>query len=139
MWEITCAKINQKPNFNAHIIVICKKVGLKLSGFSRLTPYIAIPQRRLLLNVLYMSQFSYCLLLWMCHRCSKNPKINPLNEFYLRLIYYDKNLWKVVGWRWYVTIHKQNLYFLAIELFKAAKNSAPTIFYEMFHKNEQNI
>ena len=139
MWEITCAKINQKPNFNAHIIVICKKVGLKLSGFSRLTPYIAIPQRRLLLNVLYMSQFSYCLLLWMCHRCSKNPKINSLNEFYLRLIYYDKNLWKVVGWRWYVTIHKQNLYFLANELSKAAKDSAPTIFYEMFHKNEQNI
>ena len=38
-----------------------------------------------------------------------------------------------------VTIHKQNLQFLAIEMFKVLENSAPTNFYEIVQKNEQNI
>ena len=38
-----------------------------------------------------------------------------------------------------VTIHKQNLQFLAIEMFKVLENSAPTNFYEIIQKNEQNI
>ena len=33
-----------------------------------------------------------------------------------------------------VAIHKQNLEFLAIEMFKVAKNSAPTIFYKILKK-----
>ena len=37
-------KINQKLNFNAYIIDICKKVVQKLTVFSRLTPCIDIPR-----------------------------------------------------------------------------------------------
>ena len=39
----------------------------------------------------------------------------------------------------YVTIRIRNLQLLAIEVFKIPKNSARTIFYEIFKKNEQNI
>ena len=38
-----------------------------------------------------------------------------------------------------VMIHKRILQFLAIKMFKVAKISAPTISYEIFPKNEQNI
>ena len=59
----------------------------------------------------------------------------------LRTIYCDKNSTfdKSLDEVGSVTIHEQNLQFLEIEMFKVAKNSAPTIFYEIFKKNEQNI
>ena len=39
---------------------------------------------------LFESQFSYCPLIWMCHSCTNNRKINSLYEIYLRIIYNDK-------------------------------------------------
>ena len=38
-----------------------------------------------------------------------------------------------------VTMHKRYLQFLAIEMFKVAKNSAPTIFYKVFQKIDRHI
>ena len=58
---------------------------------SRITPHIDIPKRRLLLNAFFMSQFSYCPLVWMCHRRSKNLKVNHRHERYLMVIYCDKS------------------------------------------------
>ena len=59
----------------------------------------------------------------------------------LRTIYCDKNSTfdKSLDEVGSVTMHEQSLQFLEIEMFKVAKNSAPTIFYEIFKKNEQNI
>ena len=39
-----------------------------------------------------MSQFNYCQLVWVCHNCTENSKINRLHERCLRLIYNDKKL-----------------------------------------------
>ena len=103
---------------------------------SRITPYMDIPERKLLLNAFFMSQFSYCPLVWMCHRRSKNHKRNYLHERCFRTIYCDKNstFEVLLNKDDSVTIHKRNLQLLAIEMFKVAKNSAPIIFYEQFQK-----
>ena len=78
---------------------------------------------------------------WICHRRSKDHKINGLHENCLIIIYCDKNptFEKLVDEDGSITIHKRNLKFLAIEVFKVAKNSAPTTFYTIFQKIEQNI
>ena len=47
-------KIDRMLNFNAHFNDICKTVGQKLSALSRITPYMDIAKRRLLLNSFYM-------------------------------------------------------------------------------------
>ena len=47
-------KIDRMLNFNAHSNDICKTVGQKLSALSRITPYMDIAKRRLLLNSFYM-------------------------------------------------------------------------------------
>ena len=82
-------EIDGKLNFNNYIDEICKKAGQKWNVLSRFTPYMDLPKRRMLLNVFFLSQFSYCPLVWMFHSHGKN-KINPLRERCLRIIYNDK-------------------------------------------------
>ena len=42
------------------------------------------------MNSLLRLQLNYCLLIWMCHNCKNNKKINRLRESYLRTIHNDK-------------------------------------------------
>ena len=76
-----------------------------------------------------MSQFSICRLVWMCHRRSKNHKINRLHERCLRIMYclgINLTFKKLLDADAFVKIRKQNLQFLENEMFKVAKNSALT-------------
>ena len=42
------------------------------------------------MNTFFTSQFSYCPLVWMCHSCTNNNKINRLHERCLHIVYNDK-------------------------------------------------
>ena len=54
--------IHKKLIFNAHINAICKKTGLsRTTELSRTTPFMELLKARLLMNVFYMSQFSFSL------------------------------------------------------------------------------
>ena len=64
-------KIDNKLNFNTHVDEICKKAGQKLNALSRVTPYMDLSKRCLLLNAFFISQFSYCPLVWMFHSLGK--------------------------------------------------------------------
>ena len=55
-------KVGNKLNFNTHVDEIHKKAGQKLNAFSRVTPYMDLSKRCILLNAFFISQFSYCLL-----------------------------------------------------------------------------
>ena len=83
-------KIDHNLTFNAHIDEICKKSGQKMNVLSRIVPYMNITKRRTLLNTLFISQFNYFPVIWMCHSRAKNNKINRLHETCLRIIYKDK-------------------------------------------------
>ena len=67
-------KFDNKLNFSNHIDEICKKAGQKLNALSRVIPYMGLSKRCILLNAIFISQFSYCLLVWMFH--SRGKKIN---------------------------------------------------------------
>ena len=54
-----------KLNFNTHFDEICKKAGQKLNALSRATLYVNLSKRRILSNAFFISQFSYCPLVWM--------------------------------------------------------------------------
>ena len=46
---------------------ICKKASRKLFALSRVTAYMNLPKRKILMNVFFNSQFNYCSLIWMYH------------------------------------------------------------------------
>ena len=57
---------------------------------SRVTPFMNLSKKKMLMNSFFKSQFSYCPLVWMCHSRTINNKINHLHERCLRVIYNDK-------------------------------------------------
>ena len=76
-------------DFNNHLEII-KKASLKVHVLARITSYMCISKRMLLVNVFFKAQFAYCSLVWMCHSRSVNSKINRLHERCPRIIYSDK-------------------------------------------------
>ena len=83
-------KIDNKLNFNTHVDEICKKAGQKLNALSRVSPYMDLSKRCILLNAFFILQFSYCPLMWMFHSRRKNTEINRIHERCLRIIYNKK-------------------------------------------------
>ena len=82
--------IDYKLKFDIHVETICKKAHRKLSALSRITNYMELPKRRILMNAFFKAQFNYCPIIWMFHSRCLNNKINRLHERCLRMIYNDK-------------------------------------------------
>ena len=98
-----------------------------------------LSKRRILLNAFFISQFSYCPLVWMFHSRGKNNKINRIHERCLRIIYNDKKstFYELLEKDGSVSIHKRNLRFLACEMFKLKRDMAPELIKELILPNRQ--
>ena len=73
-------RFDSKLTFDGHINDICKKSGLKLNAVARITPYMDLNIKRLLLNAFFVSQFNYCQLVWMYHNRTNYSKINSFTK-----------------------------------------------------------
>ena len=80
-------QFDNKLSFDYHLSEICKKSSRKPDALGRVTPYMNLSKRKILMNVLFNSQFSYCPLIRMCHSRIINKKINRLHKRCLRMIY----------------------------------------------------
>ena len=115
-----------------------------MNALARITPYMDLNKKRLLLNEFFMSQFNYCQLVWMCHNCTKNNKIVRLHERCLRSIYNDKksSFEQLLEIDSSVSVHDRNLRALATEMYKIYHGISPTIMNEIFtlrHQNQYNL
>ena len=72
-------QFDNKLSFDYHLSEICKKASRKLYALGRVTPYMNLSKRKILMNAFFNSQFSYCPLIWMCHSRIINKKINTLH------------------------------------------------------------
>ena len=82
-------KVDSRLNFDEYLHGIIKKASNEITALSRITPFINISKRRILMNSFSNSQFNYCLLVWMFHIRSINNKINRLHERVLHIVYND--------------------------------------------------
>ena len=131
--------IESELTFKNYMETVCKKASQKLNALSRLCAIIPFQKRRMLMQAFFISQFSYCPLVWMFHSRNINTRINNLHFRALRMVYRDETstyeeLLKKDGT---VTIHHRNLQCLAIEMFKVDKGLAPVFMNDIFpkHKN----
>ena len=83
------AAIDVKLNFLKHIEQIYAKARAKLKALARIAPFMNIKEKRVLMKVFFMAQFSYCPLTWMFHSRKLNNKINKSHERCLRIVYSD--------------------------------------------------
>ena len=81
--------IDSDLKFDKHISELCDKVSKKINTLCRVTDYMSLEQRRIVMKTFVESQFNYCLLIWMLHSRTLNNKINCLHEGALRTVHSD--------------------------------------------------
>ena len=97
-----------------------KNTGRKLSVLARLSSYMTLTQRIVLMKSFTEAQFRYCPLVWMFHGRELNIKINQLHECSLRIEYKDciSSFHELLQKDHSFTIHLRNIQSLDIELYK---------------------
>ena len=127
--------VDANLNFTCHLENILKKPSKKFYVLARITPYMSMPKRKLLIDSFFTTQFIYCLLTWMCHSRTMNNKISRLHERYLFIVHSDKtsSFDKLLEKERSVTIHARYLQTLTTEMFKIYKNLSPVIITSLFH------
>ena len=78
-------KIDVNFSFNNHISDLYKRASRKISALAKVSPFMGLTKRKLLMNAFFTSHFIYWPLIWMCHSRSNNGKINMLHERCLNL------------------------------------------------------
>ena len=133
-------KVDCRLNFENYLGGAIKKASNKINALSRITPFINLSEKKMLMNSFFKSQFSYCPLVWMCHSRTMNNKINHLLERCLRVMYTDKisSFKELLERDGSVQRRNRNLQILATEMFKVYNNIAPPIFTEIFNKRNPN-
>ena len=77
-------------SFDYHTSEIYKKASRKICALARVTSGMSLSKKCTLMNALFISQFNYCPIIWMCHSRKNNNKINRLHERCLRIIHNER-------------------------------------------------
>ena len=119
---------------------LCKKASYKLHTLSRVSKYMTLNKRRILMKSFIISPFDYCPLIWMIHNRGLNNKINHIHERALRIVYHDySSNFEDLPYKYKsVTIHQRNLKQLATEIFKVKIGIATIVINEIFTFAENN-
>ena len=137
-YAILGVTIDNRLTFNNHLKNLCKKIANKLNALTRIAPYLDHNQFRLIYNLFFKGQLSYCPLIWtFCSRRSDHL-INKLQERALRIAYSDFNssFSELLEMANESTIHIRNLKFLLTEVYKFLNGLSPPIMNEVFQTND---
>ena len=115
----------------------------KIHALARVTPFMNLLKRCLLINSFFKTQFNYCPSIWMSHSRENNSKINRLHERCLRAIYNDKqsSFNEFLEKDGSVSIHEQNLQVLATEMYKISNGLSTPLMKAIFsiNRNPYNL
>ena len=112
-----------------------------MSALARVTPYMVIAKKRILMNAFLTLEFSYFSLVWMCYSRTNNSKINRLNERCLRIVYNNKqsSFNELLEKDGSVSIHMRNIQIVATEMYKRINNLSPPIMNRVFKLNSDSL
>ena len=80
--KLLAVHFDDQLRFDFHIEKLCKNANRKLHALARVTPYMDLFKKQILVNAFFYSQFNYCPLIWMCHSRKLYHKINQVHENY---------------------------------------------------------
>ena len=84
-------RIDSYLTFKEHVTSICSKVNQKPHALTKVSKYMSLQKRRILMKSFIAPQFNYCLIVWMCHSRSFNDKVNHIYERAFRIVYQTSN------------------------------------------------
>ena len=126
--------IDNKLSFTEHVHKICDKASQKRNALTRLSSFMSLEKRRIIMKAFVHSQFGYCPLIWMFHNRTLNNKINRIHERALRIVYRDKtsNFTELLQKDNAVTVHQKHLQALATEIYKVKMGPTPQPLKKLF-------
>ena len=112
-----------------NINTICQKANRKLNALARITPYMTVTKRRILMNAI-----------WMFHSRNLNNEINRLHERCLRVIYNVKtsSFEQLLEKDSSVSIQHRNIQTFATEMYKVTNRLSPEIMNEIFQIRKES-
>ena len=81
--------IDNTLSFNEYVTCLCVTGNRKLHALSRVSKYISLKTRHVLMRSFIISQFSFCSLIWMTYSKGLNNEANNIHERALRIVYKD--------------------------------------------------
>ena len=75
--------IDSNLSFNKHVNNLYKEASAKLDALARISGYMNLPKRAIIMKSFITSQFGYCPLIWMFHSRTLNNKINSSIHEYM--------------------------------------------------------
>ena len=63
-------KFYSKLSFKHHVSILCKEASQKLHTLTKIVDYMNLSKRKVFMYIFVITQFNYCLLVWMFH-CRK--------------------------------------------------------------------
>ena len=129
--------IDKELRFNTHVTDLCNKASKKLNALTRVSPYMDLPKKRLLMKSFISSQFHYSPLVWMLHSRTLNNRINRIQERSLRIVYNDQisSFETLLEKDNSTKVHHKNLQVLVTEMFKIQQNIGPVIIKDILPLN----
>ena len=82
--------LDNQLSFKKYNNNLCSKASQKLNALSKISSYMSLDKRRIIMKAFINSQFGYCPLIWMNHSRTLNNRINRIHERSLRVVYNDK-------------------------------------------------
>ena len=114
----------------------------KLHVLTRISQFLNIHKRRMIMKAFITSKFGYCSLVWIFHSRKLNSRLNKLHERALRIVYQDcaSSFTELLEKDNSTTIHNRNIQLLATELFKVKNGLSPPFMNKIFVENvQQNL
>ena len=133
--------LNNRLGFDTHVANICNRVSKKFYALARISQYMNIHKRRMIMKAFIASEFGYCTLVWMFHSRKLNSRVNKLHERTLRIVYQDyaSSFTELLEKNNSTTIHNRNIQSLATELLLKVKNGlSPSFMNEILVENTQH-
>ena len=76
---------DNRLTFDYHISGLCKKASKKINALARVSQYMNLSKREILMNAFFDSEFKYCPLIWMCHGRTNKGKLTGSTKDALEL------------------------------------------------------
>ena len=127
-------KFDSQLRFDQHITDLCRTASRKIHALARVTLFMNLSNRRLLLYSFFTTKVKYCPLIWMCHSRKSSRKTNRLDERCLRTIYNNKqsSFNELLEKDGSVSIHERNLQVLATEMYKISNGLSTPLIKDIF-------
>jgi hypothetical protein len=126
--------IDSKLSFQQHTRKCCRKAGLQLNALARISRYIDVKAKSVLVSSFIMSNFNYCSIVWHFCGITNNTKLEKLQERSLRIIYkdYDSSYLELLGTTGNQTLATRRIKSILLEVFKSLNKLNAKCLHDLF-------